>query len=124
MGSYLNSKMKNHSLLGKTLLVIDRPVFSIFRKPSRHPFEDGTRVDDLPFQLKLVGEKFTDSIVIDSFRELFCQALSLACNSAVQIYERGWCFAEGEHFFPGNGGVLLSRPLPPMRNAVRIGRLK
>ena len=117
-----HSKMLDHSPSGKTLLVIDRPVFSIFHKPSFQPFEDGTRVDDLPFQLKLEGEIFTDTTVIDSFRKLFCQALSLACNSAVQVFGRGWCWAEGEHFFPGNGGVLLSHPRRPMGRAVRIGR--
>ena len=119
---YLDSNMRDYSPFGKTLLVIDRPVFSIFHRPSQKPFEDETRVDDLPFQLELEGERFTDSMVIDSFCKLFCQALSLACNCAVQIIGRGWCWAEGEFFAPRNGGVLLSRPPRPIGKSITIGR--
>ena len=119
---YLSSNMLGPSSRGKTLLVIDRPVFSVFHKPSTQPFKDKTCVDDLPFQLELEGERFTDSREIDTFSKLFCQALSLACNYAVQIFGRGWCWAEGEFFFPGNGGVLLSHPPRPLGNSVRIGR--
>ncbi len=115
------SNMRDYSPFGKTLLVIDRPVFSIFHKPSQQPFEHETRVDDLPFQLELEGERFTDPMVIDSFRKLFCQALSLACNCAVQIIERGWCWAEGEFFAPRNGGVHLGRPPRPIGKSITIG---
>ena len=117
----LQSNMLDHSPLGKTLLVIDRPVFSIFHRPSRKPFKDNIRVDKLPFELELEGERFTDSTAIEIFGRLFCQALSLACDCAVQIFGRGWCWAEGEFFAPRNGGVLLSRPLRPIGKSITIG---
>ena len=93
--------------IGKTLLIIDRPVFSIFHKPSQKPFQDEVRVDDVLFQFKLDGEKFPNSSAVDSFEKFFCQALSLACSSPVQIASSGWFLAEYEFFQPDNptGGM-------------------
>ena len=94
---------------GKTLLIIDRPLFSICHKRSQKMFDDSPRIDALPYQFDLDGEKFTNSEAVKSFEKLFCQALSLACNSAVQISGTGWLFVEEKFFHPGNGGVSLSR---------------
>ena len=105
---FLNSESE-FSARGKTLLVIDRPAFSIFHKCSQDMFDDGSPIGDLPFQFNLEGEKFTNSEAVKSFEKLFCQALSLACNSAVQSSGDGWLFPEEKFFHPGNGGVSLSR---------------
>lgn len=98
-----------YSARGKTLLVIDRPAFSIFHKPSQNMFDDELPIDELPYQFNLAGEKFTNGEAVRSFEKLFCQALSLACNSAVQISGDGWLLAEEKFFHPYNGGVSLSR---------------
>ena len=105
--------MREYSLAGKTLLIIDRPVFSISHKPSQEALHEGNRIDDLPFQFHLNDEKFTHSSAVRSFVELFCQALSLACNSSVHISGGGWLLEEGKFFHPGNGGIRLgSLPVP------------
>ena len=98
-----------YSARGKTLLVIDRPAFSIFHKRSQDMFDDGPPITDLPFQFNLEGEEYTSCERVKSFEKLFCQALSLACNSAVQISGNGWLLAEEKFFHPYNGGVSLSR---------------
>ena len=65
------------SLFGKTLLVIDRSGFSTICRPSEKAFQDGIRIDDLPFQVKVHKVKFPNVTAVDSFQDLFCQALSL-----------------------------------------------
>ena len=97
------------SARGKRLLVIDCPVFSIGHKSSQEIFYDERPINDVPFKFSLEGEKFTDRKADRSFVKLFCQALSLACNSAVQISGTGWLFAEEKFFHPRSGGVRLSR---------------
>ncbi len=97
------------SARGKTLLIMDRPVFSICHKRSQEMFDDEFPIDNLPYQFDLDGDKFTNSEVVRSFEKFFCQALSLACNSAVQRSGDGWLFPEEKFFHPGNGGVSLSR---------------
>ena len=76
---------------GKTLLVIDRPGFSIFH-------ERGTAgespLQDLPFQIGEQNVIFRTRDEIDSFQERFTQALSLILNHHIQISYR--CFGLGE----------------------------
>ena len=105
---FLNRE-SDFSARGKTLLVIDRPAFSIFHKRSQDRFDDGPPISDLPFQFNLEGEEYTSCEKVSSFEKLFCQALSLASNSAVQISGTGWLLAEEKFFHPYNGGVSLSR---------------
>ena len=86
---------------GKTLLVIDRPGFSIFqdRTPGTS-FLDGTPINDLPFPVEVHDVKFPSSNEVASFKELFCQALSLVCNVPVQIFHQRWFLAENTSFNP------------------------
>ena len=103
------AKESEHSARGKTLLIMDRPLFSICHKRSQDMFDEESPIDDLPFQFNLEGEKFTNSEAVKSFEKLFCQALSLACNSAVQSSGDGWLFPEEKFFHPYEGGVSLGR---------------
>ena len=122
MDSFLFFLMREeYSARGKTLLIIDRPVFSICYKRSQEMCNGRPRIDALPYQFDLDGEKFTNSEAVKSFEKLFCQALSLACNSAVQISGTGWLFAEEKFFHPGNGGVLLSRSRGLYRRPIEVG---
>ena len=121
MPSFLRIEEDRYSARGKTLLIIDRPAFSIFYKGSQESLGDGDPIDDLPYQFDLDDEKFTNSEAIRSFEALFCQALSLACNSAVQISGTGWLLAEGKFFHPGNGGVRLSRSPGPFGGSIEVG---
>ena len=95
--------------MGKTLLIIDRPMLSIFHNPSEKTFEE-ILVNDLPFQVDTDDIKFPNSEEVDSFRKYFCQALSLACNSSVQIARKWWFSAEDEIFRPFSGGGIGYSP--------------
>ena len=69
---------------GKTLLIIDLPMLSMFHKPLEKTFDE-RQINDLPFQVEVQDTKLSNLDVVDSVRTSFCQALSLACNSPVQI---------------------------------------
>ena len=89
---------------GRTLLVIDRPGLSIFHEPAPNPtFPQGHPVDNLSFQVEKYNAKFLNSKEADSFKRHFCQALSLVCNSPVQIVTGGWFLQEDKSFHPHNG---------------------
>ena len=121
MPSFLHIRESEFSARGKRLLMIDRPAFFKFHKPSQESFDEETRIDDLPFHFELDGEQFTNPQAVRSFQNLFCQALSLACNSAVQISGTGWLFAEEKSFHPCNGGVSLSRSPGPFGDPIEVG---
>ena len=85
------------SLLGKTVLIIDASVSPIFHKPFPELFREGFREEDLPFRVEVSGGKFPN-FKVEDFYEKFCQALSLSCNSAVQISLNWRLWAEDELF--------------------------
>ena len=89
----------------KTLLVIDRPGISIFHKPSPELliFPQGHPVDNLPFQVDVHDVKFPNTKAVHSFLNLFYKALSLACNSPVQVVRGGWFLEEDKSFNPHQG---------------------
>ena len=95
--------------MGKTLLITDRPMLSIFHNPSEETFEE-TPVNDLPFQVETDNIKFPNSEEVDTFRDLFSQALSLACNSSVQIARKWWFSVEDEIFRPFSSGGMGYSP--------------
>ena len=105
------------SFFGKTLLVIDRPGFTIFRRHSERAIQGGTRIDDLPFQVEVHDVKFPHSDAVHSFQDLFCHALSLVCNSAVQIVIRGWLLEEDKSFKPHHGSGGMLRYVNPFRSS-------
>ena len=87
------------SLLGGTVLIIDASVSPIFHKP----FPDLFQKDNLPFQVEVNSGKFLNfDFDMDDFYAEFCRALSLACNSAIQISLR-WSFLAQDKLFNLNG---------------------
>lgn len=87
--------------VGKTLLVIDHPGLSIFHEPAPNPsYPRGFPVDDLPFPVEKHDVQFPNMVADYSFQDLFCQALSLACNTPVQIVNEGWFLAADKSFSP------------------------
>ena len=95
--------------IGKTLLITDRPMLSMFHNPSKETFEE-VQISDLPFQVETHDIKFSNSDEVESFRRLFCQALSLACNSPVQIARKWWFVTEDEIFRPFPSGGMGYSP--------------
>ena len=99
---------------GRTLLVIDRPGFSIFHE--RGP--DGeTPLEDLPLQIGAQDVIFRTRDEIDSFQESFTQALSLILNFRIQITYRWFCLGEERTFNLRDGSVAW--PRPPDRFRIR-----
>ena len=98
----------NHadSFFERTLLVIDHPALSMLRKPSEKAIQDGTRIDDLPFQVEVPEVEFPNLEAGGSFDRFFCQVLSLVCNSAVETVIVALLFQEENSFNrthgPGN----------------------
>ncbi len=112
-----------YNFIGKTLLVIDYIIFPIFHKPSslaKAPGEPDSYVFILPgigspvpthvpvewakqrarFKVEVDGSKFPDFKEAD-FTNNFYQALSLACNSAVQFSMRWKFIVPHELFYAG-----------------------
>ena len=116
--SYLPYLSHHHSLrkaertVGSTLLIIDRPVFSILHRPSAEPFREGLQKDGVAFLADAKLKRFPNNDAVRCFTDVFCQALSIACNSAVQV-ARTWSFlAKDEFFDPNGGGSVGSYPGP------------
>ena len=111
------------SLHKKTLLIIDASISPIFQKPDPELFRPGSHDDDLPFQVGAGGGQFPN-FKVEDFYEKFCQALSLACHSAVQISVK-WPFLAADELFNlrvAGGGSTLS--IWAARNSIFGGSIK
>ena len=98
--------------VGPTLLIIDRPVFSILHNPSATPFREGLQKDGVPFSVDAKLKRFPNSDAVRCFTSSFCQALSIACDSPVQV-ARSWGFmAKDKFLYPGASGSV-SQSLGP-----------
>ena len=88
-------------------------------KPSEKLIQNGTRIDDLPFQVEVPEVKFPNHEAVGSFDKFFCQALSLVCNSAVEIVITGFFFQEDKSFQSDSWelarclGTLIHLEIPP-----------
>ena len=91
---------------GKTLLVIDRPGFSIFHE--RGP--DGeSPLEDPPVQVGEHNARFRNRDEVGSFQESLSQALSLILNHRIQIIYRWFCLGEERTFNLRDGSVTWPR---------------
>ena len=106
----------------KTLLVIERSGFSIFHEPAPDPtFPQRCPVGNLPFQVEVHDVKFPNFKAVNSFQNLFCQALSLVCGSPVQIVNGGWFLAADKSFNPDDGITGRGRFLSPFGSSTEAG---
>ena len=104
------------NFLGKTLLVINASVSPIFCKP----VPEMSQMDHLPFRAEVTGGKFPNFKEYD-FYEIFCQSLSLVCNSAVQISLQ-WKFLANHELFnltsSAMSGISYSPDVNPVRGSI------
>ena len=111
------------SFLGKTLLIIDYSVFPIFYRPFEFTtIQEYRKLLNRTFRVEINGDKSADSYVADFSEESFCQALSLACNSAVQAALK-WRFLADDEIFNlnyGTGGSIRFSRL--FGNSVEAGQ--
>ena len=81
---------------GTTLLIIDCPRYGLFHKPSEtNPVQ--VMAVNLPNQVQDDEFKLSNQGMIMDFRETFCQALSLACNTMV-MFDYFWDFSSIDVF--------------------------
>ena len=110
--SHHRSNLMTDTPVGLTLLIIDRPVFSILHEPSAEPFREGLQKDGVPFVVNTKLRRLPNNDAVRCFTNVFCQALSIACDSPVQIAS-SWVFmAKDQFFYPGASGSV-SRNLGP-----------
>ena len=76
---------------GTTLLIIDCQRYGLFHKPSETNPVEGMAVN-LTYQVQDDEIKLSNQGMIMDFRETFCQALSLACNTMV-MFDYFWDFS-------------------------------
>ena len=130
---------------GKTMLVIDYSISAIFHKPSSlvktsdepnlraltHPgigssvptdTEDEWYKQRKRFKVEVSGGKLTDFNEWDFYTK-FCQALSLACNSAVEVATL-WTFIAEDELFNVNHGVGRGSSFfrIPFRDSTKVGQ--
>lgn len=86
------------SELGDSLLVFERPVYSIFFKPGTNSIDnlEHQLVSELPNQIGTDNISFSSGEEVTSFVDTFCHALSLACNSGVKNAGGWYYFPEDE----------------------------
>lgn len=134
-----------HNSTGKTLLVIDHIIFPIFHKPSslaKAPGEPDGYILHLPgigsplpidvpaewakqrsrFKVEVDGGKFPDFREAD-FTNNFCQALSLACNSAIQ-FSMGWKFIVPHELFYAGFSSSTSSAQGPFGDSIQVGEVQ
>ena len=132
----------SNSYFRKTVIVTNYSIFPIFHKPSslaKTPDEPGSYVLFLPgigspvptyasdewtkqrarFKVEVDGGKFPDFKEADFYND-FCQALSLACNSAVQVGMR-WKFIVQDELFSANARRSAQLPQGPFGDPVEVG---
>lgn len=101
--------LSKSSLLGKTVLIVDCSVSPIFYKPFPTiiaPQEESEQLNRT-LQVRVNGGKFPN-FKMDDFYEKFCQALSLACHSAVQTSFK-WSFLAADELFNLNSCKSMRR---------------
>ena len=112
------------SFFGKTLLVIDRPGFSILREHTLGSFLQRLPVDDLPLQIEVRDVKFPNSKAVNSFRDLFCRALSLVCSSPVEIVREGLFVEEDKSFNPHHTTLNMFTYSNPFNGPIKAGKVQ
>ena len=98
----LSTFHRRHRDKGTTLLIIERLRHSVFHKPSETIFDEDQPVN-LPFQVEANEIELSNEGMVWDFRETFCQALSLACDTMV-MFDYFWHFSAADVFrsIPGD----------------------
>ena len=115
--------------IDKALLIIDCPGFSIFYKPSTNssspPGMPNTNLpyDAPPFHFENHTAKFPNFNVND-FCNTFCQALSLVCDSLVQIRHKRWFCEEDKSFNETRDAIGMVGDLSSVRGYGTEGDIK
>lgn len=118
MWAFVNEK---DSFFGRVLLVIDCPGHSIFHRPSERAFQDGTHIEDLAFPVQIPDVEFTTWDAAHSFKEIFRQAMSLVCDSAIETVFEGRLFEQDRSFILHLGGSDMLRYANRSNTSTEVG---
>ena len=92
----LYNRHRRHRDKGTALLIIKCIRYALFHKPSGTNFVE-RQVVNLPFQVEANEIELSNQGMIMNFRETFCEALSLACNTMV-MFDYFWEFSTVDVF--------------------------
>ena len=115
----LYNRDRRHRDKGTTLLIIECIKYALFHKPSDTNFADGPVVN-LPFQVEANEIELSNQGMIMDFRETFCQALSLACNTMV-MFDYFWDYSDADVFRSNDVGQKIWY-LGPIGRKVEVGQ--
>ena len=114
----------NQDFFKRMLLVIDYSVFPIFHNPflptTEDKWQDKWDMQKDLFRFEVKNREFSNFNEAD-FHDKFCQALSLACNSAVQINTVWDYIAEDELFNINHNRGSISFIHPSSEDSMKIG---
>ena len=111
-----------HRGKGTTLLIIERVRYALFHKPSDTNSAEG-QVVNLPFQVEVDEIELSNQGMVMDFRETFCQALSLACNTMV-MFDYFWDYSAADVFRSNDveKGIWYRWYLGPIGPKAEVGR--
>ena len=122
--SFAPSGPSQHSLFGKTVLIVDCSVSPIFHKPFlATTMQEYEEQEERVFQVQINSADFPNFKVQDFPLNFLCQALSFACNSPVQIALIWKFLAEDELYnlsFGIGGGFSMSHG--PFGSSTEVGK--
>ena len=84
LNNNLHNRHRRYRDGGTTLLIIDCIKYALFHRPSDTNSAE-VQVVNLPFQVEANEIELSNQEMRMDFRETFCQALSLACNTLVMF---------------------------------------
>ncbi len=112
---------------GRTLLIIDCFIFPMFCKPVPNQDSSSQALQECLSRFRVeVGNSTFPNFDVEFFYNKFCQAMSLGCNSNVQI-SRHWPFlAEDKLFNLESVGVsrIRSPSAPPFGMSTEVSKLQ
>ena len=127
----LYNRHRRHRDKGTTLLIIECIRYALFHKPSDTNFAEG-QVVNLPFQVEANEIELSNQGMIMDFRETFCEALSLACNTMV-MFDYFWEFStvdvfrsddvEQKIWYLGPIGKSVEAEQPEIEKAIRLYKI-
>ena len=115
----LFNQHRRHRDKGTTLLIIECIKYARFHKPSDTNFAEG-QVVNLPFQVEANEIELSNQGMIMDFRETFCQALSLACNTMI-MFDYFWDYSAVDVFRSDDVGQKIWY-LGPIGKSVEAGK--
>ena len=117
---YFSFSYEFPNFFDQTLLVIDRPGFTIFHKPGTdQELPQDLSVGDLPSKVGKYDSTLQNRCEVVSYRKSFSQALSLTLGFPIEIPHEGFYPAEDRTFSPRHISMISFIPANRFKYCVR-----